>query len=183
MFTKMTSPPPSAPCTARPAINIAIVFAKAQTRLPTRKITFAKSRTGFRPNTSLALAQKGVIAEYVRRYADPIHEYADCEALKLSAMYGRAVVTMVKSRAARNVAMPSARTLTVMDALLRAVAGSCLSVPTRPSLRGPGVPSTDERVVPGDSSTGDFDEAMINFDKLRCTKEHDKGPTLSLYEL
>jgi hypothetical protein len=99
-LTRTMIPPAPAPCTARPAINMAIFLAAAQTAELMANTTIAARRVGLRPHMSDSLAQMGDETADVRRYAAPIH-VKPAEEAKAWEMLGKAVVTTEKSRADR----------------------------------------------------------------------------------
>lgn len=74
---------------------MAILCAKAQIRLPTRKTTFAKTMIDFLPQISLILPHRGIQAAFARRYDDAIHEKPLSEAPNCAAIVGRAVEIIV----------------------------------------------------------------------------------------
>lgn len=98
MMTLTIVPMPEAPrpWTARPAIKASIRGAKAQSRVPARKIVKAISIIGFRPQISATDPQTGAMAVLARMKAVPIQTYPDTE-LKELTMEGIAGVTMVRS--------------------------------------------------------------------------------------
>lgn len=67
MLAKIINPPPPIPCTTLPPSNILILIDKAAMRDPTKKMTFARSRMGFRPKISLNLPHVGVDAAAAKR--------------------------------------------------------------------------------------------------------------------
>lgn len=71
---------------------------------PTKKMAFVVSKMGFLPKMSETLPHIGVAAEFAMRYAEPTQVYPEAE-LNFSAMVGKAVVTMVMSRATSRTAM------------------------------------------------------------------------------
>jgi hypothetical protein len=71
------------------------LMAKAQIRLPTRKMKVASNWIGFLPQISLILPQTGMQAALASRYEEAIQEYPLCDAWNWVAMVGRAVATMV----------------------------------------------------------------------------------------
>lgn len=98
MMTLTIVPMPDAPrpWTARPAIKASIRGAKAQIRLPPRKIVNAISMIGFRPQMSATVPQTGAMAVLARMKAVPIQTYPDTE-LKELTMVGIAGVNIVRS--------------------------------------------------------------------------------------
>ena len=106
--TKMTTPPPPSPCTARPPTSIAAFLLTPHRILPNRKITIATMEMGFRPNTSERRPQNGTDAALTKRYADPVHAYSELGRWKSSDTVGRAVGNSVVSRATRNTHVVSA---------------------------------------------------------------------------
>lgn len=104
---KIDNPPPPRPCSIRPPISMLIVWLSAAMRLPARKIAFAASNAAFLPMTSDSLVHKGVDAVLARLYPPPTQVYCAALALKLLAIVGNAVATMVISIAERNWARQS----------------------------------------------------------------------------
>lgn len=94
MLTRTTRPPPPMPCIARAAISIPILTDSAAMSEPTKKVKFAISKIGLRPQISDILPHIGVDAELPSRYAEPIQVYPAAE-WKCSEMVGTAVVMMV----------------------------------------------------------------------------------------
>jgi hypothetical protein len=76
ILTKVNSPPPANPCTARPAISISILTAAPLRALPRKKIAVATRRSGFRPQISLSFPHTGVPAASASIYVDPTQVYA-----------------------------------------------------------------------------------------------------------
>lgn len=70
-------------------------FARAQTKLPTRKATLAIKIMYFLPQMSLILPHKGIQAAFASRYDDAIHEKPLSEAPNCLAIVGRAVEMIV----------------------------------------------------------------------------------------
>jgi hypothetical protein len=93
-LTRVMSPPPPMPWTARAAMSIPMLFESAATRDPAKKTTLADIRIGFRPKISENLAQIGVELAAPSRYAEPIQVKPAAEP-KCSEMVGKAVVMIV----------------------------------------------------------------------------------------
>lgn len=117
MLTKMIKPPPPTPWRTRDAINMRILTETAHSRDPMRKTTLASRMTGLRPQISLSLPHRGTDAAFASRYAEPTQVYSEVVAARLPAMAGKAVVTIVISRAARNSARHKESMTTAMRAL------------------------------------------------------------------
>jgi hypothetical protein len=88
-------PPAPAPWIALPAKTMGRLMASAQIKLPMRNPKLARRRIGFLPQISLILPQSGTNAAFVRENDEAIHEYPLSDALKSTAIVGRAVEIMV----------------------------------------------------------------------------------------
>jgi hypothetical protein len=100
ILSNTSRPPEARPWIALPAINMPIFLARPHMRLPMKKMPTAPIKAGFRPKMSLSLPQDAVEAACPRRKAEPI-QVKPADEWKASAIVGKAVVTMVTSRAAR----------------------------------------------------------------------------------
>ena len=79
---------------------MAMLTETAHIKLPMKKMPTAPNKIGFLPHMSLSLLHHEVDAACLSRKAEPIQVYPAVE-WKYSAIVGRAVVTIVTSRAAR----------------------------------------------------------------------------------
>lgn len=80
---------------ARPTMSVASDCATADTTLPTMNITLAPNIDGLRPKMSDTRPHIGIEDATAIRYADAIQAYVEEEALRLRAMAGNAVATMI----------------------------------------------------------------------------------------
>lgn len=79
-------------------MSISILTETPASNEPTKKMPLVTSKMGFLPKMSDTLPQIGVEALCAMRYAVPIQVYPEAE-LNSAVMVGRAVVTIVMSRA------------------------------------------------------------------------------------
>ena len=117
MLTKMIKPPPPTPWRTRDPINMPMLTETAHSRDPMRKTTLASRMTGLRPQMSLSFPHRGTDAAFASRYAEPTQVYSEVVAVRFPAMAGKAVVTMVMSRAAKKSAIHRDSMMTTIRAL------------------------------------------------------------------
>ena len=93
---------------------------------PIRKMTMALWKIFLRPNMSLILPYNGVATALVSKYEVATHEYllSPCRSL---AIRGKAVETMVWSRAARSMASMRALMITIISPCERSVFSATLT--------------------------------------------------------
>lgn len=101
MLPKIINPPAPTPWTERPDINISMLTAAPHIALPIKNTAIAPRTIGLRPQISLNFPHIGPTAAWASIYAEPTHVYP-AEELNVLDMVGSGVVTIVASRAARN---------------------------------------------------------------------------------
>ena len=105
------SPPAPAPCRARKAMSSPMFWERPARAEPVKKMTMAVWKIRLRPKRSLILPQRGTDTVDVRMYAVTTHD--SCRSPPRSpTIVGRAVATIVWSRAANSIPAMSPRKTT-----------------------------------------------------------------------